>query len=63
MNENAGKIKALKAHQSTGSEPGSMGQETDFNPYAISAIRNKLSELKLQEEKLLGSYNEQAYRW
>ena len=53
----------MKSHQSTGSEPGSMGQETDFNPYAISSIRNKLSELKLQEEKLLGSYTEQRYRW
>jgi polysaccharide biosynthesis protein PslE len=60
LGENAGRIRALKSHQSIGSEPGSMGQETDFNPYAISAIRNKLSELKLQEEKLLGSYNEQS---
>jgi uncharacterized protein involved in exopolysaccharide biosynthesis len=60
LNENAGRIRALNSHAATASEPGSMGQETDFNPYAISAIRNKLSELKLQEEKLLSSYNEQS---
>ena len=60
LNENAGRIRALKSQQSTGSEPGSMGQETDFNPQSMSVIRNKVSELKLQEEKLLGSYNEQS---
>ena len=36
LNENAGRIRALKSHQSTGSEPGSMGQETDFNPLSMS---------------------------
>jgi polysaccharide biosynthesis protein PslE len=60
LNENAGRIRALNSPAATASEPGIMGQETDFNPYAISAIRNKLSELKLQEEKLLGGYNEQS---
>ena len=60
LNENSGRIRALNSHQSAGAEAGSMGQETDFNPQSMSVIRNKVSELKMQEEKLLGSYNEQS---
>jgi uncharacterized protein involved in exopolysaccharide biosynthesis len=60
LNENAGRIRALNSQQSAGAEAGSMGQETDFNPQSMSVIRNKVSELKMQEEKLLGSYNEQS---
>ena len=60
INENAGKIRALNAPHATALETAAMGQETDFNPYAISNLRNKISELKLQEEKLLINYNEQS---
>ena len=60
LNENSGKIRALNAPSAAASEPAAMGQETDFNPYAISTLRNRLAELKLQEEKLLTNYNEQS---
>jgi capsular exopolysaccharide synthesis family protein len=60
LNENVGKIKALNAPSATASDAAGMGQETDFNPYAISTLRNRLAELKQQEEKLLTNYNEQS---
>jgi uncharacterized protein involved in exopolysaccharide biosynthesis len=60
INGNVGEITALNSSDATASEPADMGQETDFNPYAISSIRNKISELKLQEEKLLTTYKEDS---
>jgi uncharacterized protein involved in exopolysaccharide biosynthesis len=60
LNENAGKIRGLNASSATASENASMGQETDFNPYSISTLRNKLADLKMQEEKLLTNYNENS---
>lgn len=58
--ENEGKKQALLGHTSGEFKEVNMGEETDFNPYAISGIRNKLAELKLKEEELLGKYTEQS---
>ena len=60
LNENAGRIKALNASTAASSGSAAMGQETDFNIQAISGIRNKLADLKLEEGKLLSNYNEHS---
>jgi len=62
LNENSGKIRALNASGGATSGSVSLGQETDFNPFSISTLRNKLADLKMQEEKLLTNYNETALR-
>ncbi len=58
--ENEGKKQALMGHPTVNSAETKMGEETDFNPYAISGIRNRLTELKLKEEELLGKYTERS---
>ena len=60
MSENEGKMQALMGHPSVNLEEIKMGEETDLNPYAISIIRGKLAELKLEEEELLGKYTEKS---
>lgn len=59
ISENEGKKQALTGPSGKVSEV-KMGEETDLNPYAISGIRNRLTELKLKEEELLGKYTEQS---
>ena len=54
--ESEGKLQALKKSSAGFSDDRTLGQETDFNPYSMSIIRNKVSELRLEEEKLLTSY-------
>jgi len=58
--EAEGKMQALKKSSAGFSDERTLGQETDFNPYSMSTIRNKISELRLEEEKLLSSYTEQS---
>ena len=60
ISENKGKMQALKGYPSVDLAEVKMGEETDLNPYAISAIRNRLTELKLKEEELLAKYTEQS---
>ena len=60
ISEKEGKMHALKGFPSGDRKEVKMGEETDFNPFAISAIRNKLTELKLREEELLGKYTKQS---
>ena len=60
ISKNKGKIQALRGAPSATLTGTGMGEETELNPYAISGIRNKLSELKLKEQELLGKYVEQS---
>jgi uncharacterized protein involved in exopolysaccharide biosynthesis len=57
--EAQGKLQALKQSSAGLSAERTLGQETDFNPQSMSLIRNKISDLRLEEEKLLSSYTEQ----
>jgi uncharacterized protein involved in exopolysaccharide biosynthesis len=59
ISENMSKIQALNGHLSEPLAESKLGQETDLNPYAISAIRSRLSELKLREQELLSKYDGQ----
>jgi uncharacterized protein involved in exopolysaccharide biosynthesis len=58
--EAQGKLQALKQSSAGLSADRTLGQETDFNPQSMSLIRNKISDLRLEEEKLLSSYTEQS---
>jgi uncharacterized protein involved in exopolysaccharide biosynthesis len=60
ISENEGKMQALRRDPSASPTGTSMGEETELNPFAISGIRNRLSELKLEEQELLGKYTEQS---
>lgn len=60
ISENEGKIQALRGDPSAKLTETRMGEETELNPYVISGIRNRLSDLKLEEQKLLGKYTEQS---
>ncbi len=60
ISENEGKMSALKAGGSSNLAELKLGTETELNPYAISSIRNRLSELKLKEEELLAKYTEES---
>jgi len=60
ISENEGKMQALKAGGSANLAELKLGTETELNPYAISSIRSRLSELKLKEEELLAKYTEQS---
>jgi uncharacterized protein involved in exopolysaccharide biosynthesis len=60
MSENEGKMEALTGNPSANFTEAKMGEETDLNPYAMSSIRNRLAELKMKEEELLGKYTEQS---
>lgn len=60
ISEQEGKMQALMGYPSAEILlEVKMGQETDFNPSAISAIRQKLAALNLEEEKLLSKYKEE----
>lgn len=56
ISENLGKLTALRGGGSIKQASESLGEETDMNPTVISTLRNKLMELKLQEEALLNKY-------
>ena len=43
-------MQALKKSSAGFSDERTLGQETDFNPYSMSTIRNKISELRLEED-------------
>jgi uncharacterized protein involved in exopolysaccharide biosynthesis len=60
ISENEGKMEALRGATSEALKELTMGTETELNPYAISSIRSRLSELKMKEEELLAKYNEQS---
>jgi uncharacterized protein involved in exopolysaccharide biosynthesis len=60
ISENNGRVQALMGHPSATLTEIKMGEETELNPYAISSIRSRLSELKLKEAELLGKYTEQS---
>jgi uncharacterized protein involved in exopolysaccharide biosynthesis len=57
--ETEGKLSALKQSSSGASTDRTLGQETDFNPQSMSVIRSRVSELRLEEERLLSRYTEQ----
>ena len=58
ISENKGKMAALRGNPTESLPDFKMGEETELNPYAISAIRNRLADLRLKEEELLGKYTE-----
>lgn len=58
IKEAKSKIRSLLAGAS-GS--GQLGQETDVNPLAISAIRSRLSELKIKEQELRSKYADGSF--
>ncbi len=60
ISENEGKMQALKGNSSAALTEIRMGEETDLNPHAISAIRSRLADLRLKEEELLGKYTEES---
>jgi uncharacterized protein involved in exopolysaccharide biosynthesis len=60
ISENMVKIQVLNGHLSEPLAESKLGRETDdLNPDAISAIRSRLSELKLREQELLSKYDGQ----
>ncbi len=60
ISQNEGKMQALKGNSSAALTEIRMGEETDLNPHAISAIRSRLADLRLKEEELLGKYTEES---
>lgn len=62
ISNNEGKLKSLRQNSSTAATGTIMGEETELNPQAMSNIRNRLSELKLEEQDLLSKYTEQSMR-
>ena len=60
ISENEGKMEALTGNPSVSLTAIKMGEETDLNPHVISAIRSRLTELRLKEEELLGKYTEES---
>jgi uncharacterized protein involved in exopolysaccharide biosynthesis len=60
ISENEGKMYALRAGSSANLAELKLGIETELNPYAISSIRSRLSELKMKEEELLAKYTEES---
>ncbi len=62
ISNNEGELKSLRGNSSAASTRTVMGQETELNPMAMSAVRNRLSDLKLEEQTLLGQYKEQSMR-
>jgi capsular exopolysaccharide synthesis family protein len=61
ISNNEGKLKSLRGN-TTAASGTIMGEETELNPQAMSGIRNRLSELKLEEQDLLSKYTEQSMR-
>lgn len=56
ISEYEGKMHALIGHDSANMNEINMGEETDINPLAISSIKNRLNELRLEKEELLNKY-------
>jgi capsular exopolysaccharide synthesis family protein len=62
ISKKEGELKSLRGDSSAASKKTVMGEETEFNPYATSNLRTRVSELKLEELDLLGKYTEQSTR-
>lgn len=60
ISENEGKMYALKAGASANLAELKLGTETELNPQSISAIRSRLTDLRLKEEELLAKYTEES---
>lgn len=58
ISEQESRVMALKGKSGAATPDSALGQETDLNPHAISAIRQRLSELRLREAELLSKYKE-----
>lgn len=56
ISEREGKRSALMGHSDTAISEVTMGEETELNPLAISAIKSRLNELRLEEEELLSRF-------
>jgi uncharacterized protein involved in exopolysaccharide biosynthesis len=56
ISEYEGKMYALIGHDTAHISEIEMGEETDINPLAISSIKNRLNELRLEKEGLLNKY-------
>ena len=57
LSENRGRKEALETSQGSRTAEPRLGKETDANnPYALSAIRTRLTELRLKEAELLNRY-------
>ena len=56
ISEREGKRGALIGRSSTDFSEADMGEETELNPLAISAIKSKLNELRLEEQELLSKF-------
>ncbi|HPJ94458.1 MAG TPA: GumC family protein [Deltaproteobacteria bacterium] len=56
ISEREGKRRALKGQSAADFSDASMGEETELNPLAISSIKSKLNELRLEEEELLSKF-------
>ena len=62
ISKEGGKMQSLRGNSASESAGILMGEETELNPGAMSGIRNRLSELKLEEQDLLTRYTEQSKR-
>jgi polysaccharide biosynthesis protein PslE len=60
LSEHRGKKVSLEGHSGAPGAGSQFGKETDLNLQAISAIRARLSELKLKEAELLGRYTPES---
>jgi uncharacterized protein involved in exopolysaccharide biosynthesis len=56
ISEREGKKRALSGHSTADFSEVAMGEETELNPMAISSIKSKLNELRLEEEELLSKF-------
>ena len=56
ISEREGKRKALQGQSTSDLSDVTMGEETELNPLAISSIKSKLNELRLEEEELLSKF-------
>ena len=56
ISEREGKRGALLGSSDTAISEVIMGEETELNPLAISSIKSKLNELKLEQEELLSKF-------
>lgn len=56
ISEREGKRRALLGQSNAAFSDAAMGEETDMNPMAISAIKTRLNDLRLEEEELLSKF-------
>jgi polysaccharide biosynthesis protein PslE len=56
--ENRGRREALEKSRGSLNAEARFGKETDYNPYALTTIRSRLTELRLKETELLNRYLE-----